>query len=87
VTFHLFLIFTAAAVLWIGSLYVKPFGACPRGHGQRHVMRGSRNRPRPVTCPRCNGIGRRQRPGSKTVHRLVRRVERELACQRKERSL
>jgi hypothetical protein len=45
-----------------------------------------RLKPKPRTCPRCKGIGRRQRPGSKTVHRLARRVRRELARQKEART-
>jgi len=39
----------------------------------------------PRHLPRCNGAGRRQRHGSRTVHQLARRVRRELDRQRKAR--
>jgi hypothetical protein len=81
-TVHHFLIGFAAFALWVLSLYLHPFGKCPRCRGKRVVMRGSKRRLRPVRCRVCNGIGRRQRPGSRTVHRTVRRVRRELARQR-----
>ena len=49
------------------------------------VMKGSKRKPRPVRCGVCKGIGRRQRPGSRTVHRSLRKIRRELARQRKAR--
>jgi DnaJ-class molecular chaperone len=60
-----------ALAVWIGSLYLHPFGACPRCGGTGHVKRGPRRRP---ACPRCHGIGRVQHPGSRTVHQLARRI-------------
>jgi hypothetical protein len=48
-------------------------------------MRGS-SKPRPVKCPKCAGAGRRQRPGSRTVHRLARRVREYRNRQRRERT-
>jgi hypothetical protein len=71
-----FLLITLALGVWVLSLYLKPFGACRRCHGKRMVMAGSKKRPRPVTCPRCKGIGRAQRPASRIVHQLARRVRR-----------
>ena len=62
----------AAAAVWAGSLYVRPFGACPKCKGKGHVIRASGRRAK--TCPRCEGRRRIQRPGSRTVHRGVRAV-------------
>jgi hypothetical protein len=74
-----FLLYAALAVAaWAAFIYVHPFGRCPRCHGRRTVMRGTKRKPRPVICPACNGVGRRQLRGSRTVHRLARRVRREL---------
>jgi len=85
VSVHLFLYAVAAAALWLGSLYVHPFGRCLRCRGRRVVIRGTKRKPRPVRCPVCKGHGRRQRLGSRTVHQLVCRVRRELARQRQAR--
>jgi DnaJ-class molecular chaperone len=71
--------------VWVVSLYVKPFGACPDCHGTGNLIRGKGRRQRAVTCPRCKGLGRRQRPGSRTVHQLGRRVRRELEHSHRER--
>jgi DnaJ-class molecular chaperone len=75
-----------AAAVWVLSLYVHPFGPCPRCHGEGRIWRGSKTRPRPVTCPKCKGVKRRQRPGSRTVHQLARRVRRYRERQRRERA-
>ena len=62
----------AVAVLWVGSLLVKPFGRCWLCGGKGNLRRkGSRRAPR---CPLCKGTGRRQRTGSRTVHRIRRQV-------------
>jgi DnaJ-class molecular chaperone len=58
----------AALALWAGSLYVQPFGRCPRCRGTGHIKRGPRRRP---VCPRCKGRKRVQRRGSRTLHRLI----------------
>jgi DnaJ-class molecular chaperone len=55
----------------VGSLYLAPFGRCPRCKGTGHIKRGPRRRP---VCPRCKGRRRVQRTGSRTVHRAARRV-------------
>jgi len=81
---HVFIAFAVVAV-WLLSLWVRPFGKCIRCRGRRVVMRGSKKRPRPVRCRVCKGIGRRQRIGSRTLHRTVRRIRRELDRQRKQR--
>jgi DnaJ-class molecular chaperone len=60
----------AALAIWAGSLYLAPFGRCPKCKGTGHIKRGRR---RPV-CPRCKGHRRIQRPGSRTIHRLARRI-------------
>lgn len=70
---------------WLLVLYVNPFTACPRCHGQGHIVRGSGQRQRAVTCPACAGVKRRQRPGSRTVHQLARRVRIELARKARDR--
>jgi hypothetical protein len=76
---------------WLLSLWVHPFGKCPRCRGERVVIKGSKRKPnpkrppKPVQCKRCRGIGRRQRPGSRTLHRTVRRIRRELDRQRNQR--
>jgi DnaJ-class molecular chaperone len=60
----------AAVALWAGSLYLAPFGRCPKCNGTGNIQRGKR---RPV-CPRCKGRKRVQRTGSRTVHRAVFRI-------------
>ncbi len=67
----LILALIAALALWVGWLYVAPFGRCPRCKGRGHITRGPRRRP---VCPWCKGLRRVQRPGSRTVHQLARRI-------------
>jgi DnaJ-class molecular chaperone len=81
----LFLIGALALIVWVVSLYLRPFGPCPRCHGEGRIWRGTRTRPRPRPCPRCKGVKRRQRPGSRTVHQLARRVRKYRERQRRER--
>jgi transposase-like protein len=57
--------------VWIGALYLHPFGRCPKCKGTGHIKRGPRRRP---VCPRCKGHRRVQRRGSRTVHRLAFRI-------------
>jgi DnaJ-class molecular chaperone len=64
----LILLAIAAAAVWVGSLYLRPFGRCSKCKGTGHIKRGPRRRP---VCPRCKGARRIQRRGSRTVHRLV----------------
>jgi DnaJ-class molecular chaperone len=59
-----------ALAVWVGWLYLAPFGACPKCKGRGNIQRGKR---RPV-CPRCKGRRRVQRRGSRTVHRLAFRI-------------
>jgi DnaJ-class molecular chaperone len=66
----LFLAAIAVLAVWAGSLYVQPFGRCPKCKGSGNIQRGRR---RPV-CPRCKGKRRIQRPGSRTLHQLARRI-------------
>lgn len=80
------LVLALALAAWVLSLYLRPFGPCHRCHGKRILMRCTSKKPRPVTCPRCSGAGRCQRPGSKTVHQLARRVRRYQARQRQQRA-
>jgi DnaJ-class molecular chaperone len=65
-----------AAAVWVGFLYVAPFGRCPKCHGTGHIQRtrkGKRGRQlvKVRACPRCKGRRRVQRRGSRTVHRLA----------------
>jgi DnaJ-class molecular chaperone len=57
--------------VWAGWLYLAPFGPCPKCKGTGHIKRGPRRRP---VCPRCKGKRRIQRRGSRTIHRLARRI-------------
>jgi hypothetical protein len=67
-----FLIVFAAAVMWVLSLIFRPFGRCWRCRGKGNLRRkGSRRAPK---CPMCKGLKRRQRVGSRTVHRVRRQV-------------
>ena len=82
---NLFLIGCAIIAAWVLSLWLHPFGACPRCRGRRVIVKGTGRKTRARHCPACKGVGRRQRPGSRTVHRTVRRIRRELERQRKAR--
>jgi hypothetical protein len=67
-----FLILFAVAAAWVLSLVVHPFGRCWRCGGRGNIVRkGSRRAP---VCPLCKGATRRQRLGSRTVHRIRRQV-------------
>ena len=67
-TANLVLAVIAALAVWVGFLYLSPFGRCPNCKGTGHIKRGPRRRP---VCPRCKGRRRVQRRGSRTVHRLA----------------
>lgn len=58
----------AALAVWVGSLYLAPFGRCGKCSGTGHVQAGKR---RVKVCPRCKGRRRVQRTGSRTVHRAA----------------
>ena len=68
-TVHILIGFAVAA-LWVLSLLVHPFGRCWLCRGRRVRIRRGRAR----RCPACKGCGRRQRLGSRTVHRIRRQV-------------
>ncbi len=63
-----FLIVSAAAVAWVLSLYLKPFGKCWACRGKGNIRRKGRRRA--PKCWLCKGARRRQRAGSRTVHRI-----------------
>ena len=64
------LVVLVVAVLWVLSLRVKPFGRCIacRGKGVRVKKAGRKSKAR--KCWLCKGKRRRQRIGSRTVHRV-----------------
>jgi hypothetical protein len=66
----------AALAIWVGSLYLAPFGRCGKCSGTGTIKRtreGKHGRQlvRVKVCPRCKGRRRIQRRGSRTVHRAV----------------
>jgi hypothetical protein len=65
-----FLIASGLAAAWVLSLLVHPFGKCPWCRGRRVRMNGRKAR----KCRLCKGLGRRQRLGSRAVHRVRRQV-------------
>jgi DnaJ-class molecular chaperone len=65
---ELVLALIAAVAVWVGWLYVAPFGRCPKCQGTGHIRSGRR---RVKVCPRCKGRRLAQRRGSRTVHRLA----------------
>jgi len=67
-----FLIAFAIAVVWILSLVVHPFGRCWLCAGRGNIRR--KRKRRAPKCLLCKGVGRRQRFGSRTVHRIRRQV-------------
>jgi hypothetical protein len=67
---HLLLFALTVTGLWLLSLLVHPFGKCPLCRGKR--VRVSKRRRKARKCWVCKGKGRRQRPGSRTVHRVRR---------------
>jgi hypothetical protein len=68
VTLKLVLWALLGIVFWLLSLLIKPFGRCWRCRGRGILIRGRRSR----KCWACRGKGRRQRTGSRTVHRIRR---------------
>jgi hypothetical protein len=71
----LLLIALAALVAWLLSLYVYPFTACGRCRGTG-LNKGSSGK-RFGMCTSCGGSRRKQRLGSKTLHRWVRAAKSE----------
>ena len=67
-----FLIAVAVVTIWVLSLLVHPFGRCWLCRGKGNLRRKGRRRA--PKCPLCKGMKRRQRLGSKTVHRIRRQV-------------
>jgi hypothetical protein len=65
-----FLVAFVLIVLWVLSLLVKAFGRCWACRGRGVRVKGRRAR----KCWLCKGRGRRQRLGSRTVHRARRQV-------------
>jgi DnaJ-class molecular chaperone len=68
VTGTLILAVIAGLAVWLGSLYMRPFGRCRKCKGTGHIRRSKR---RMKVCPRCKGRRRVQRHGFRTLHRLV----------------
>ena len=66
-----FLILFCVVVFWVLSLLARPFGRCWACRGRGVRVTGTRAR----KCWLCKGRGRRQRLGSRTVHRVRRQVE------------
>ncbi len=69
----------AALAIWVGSLYLAPFGRCGKCSGTGTIKRtreGKHGRQlvRVKVCPRCKGRRRVQRRGSRIVHRLAFKV-------------
>ena len=67
-----FLILAGLAAAWVLSLLVHPFGRCWLCRGKGNIRRKGRRRA--PKCPLCKGARRRQRLGSRTVHRIRRQV-------------
>ena len=67
-----FLIAAGLVAVWVLTLLVKPFGRCWLCGGKDNLRRPGSSRA-PV-CPLCHGMKRRQRTGSKAVHRVRRQV-------------
>lgn len=75
-------IFAVAVLLtlWAGSLYVHPFSRCIRCGGTGSARSSSGRRV--GRCRWCRGRGRRQRFGSRTFHRTVWALRRDIAQER-----
>lgn len=64
------LLILAVLAVWVLTLLVHPFGKCWLCRGKRvRIVRGRRKARR---CWACKGAGRRQRIGSRVVHRARR---------------
>jgi hypothetical protein len=75
-TANLILAALTALAVWVGSLYLAPFGRCGKCGGTgtiKRIREGKHGRQlvRVKVCPRCKGRRRIQRRGSRTVHRLA----------------
>jgi hypothetical protein len=70
---------------WAGSLYLWPFRPCLRcgGTGRNKGSTGKRF----GLCKACGGSGRRQRFGSRTLHRWARSARTEIARGREKRRI
>jgi DnaJ-class molecular chaperone len=73
---HLVLAALAVLAVWVGWLYLAPFGRCGKCSGTGTIKRtreGKRGRQlvKVKVCPRCKGRRRVQRRGSRTIHRLA----------------
>lgn len=79
----LFLIIAAITAAYTASLFLWPFRPCSRCLGTGRNA-GS-NRKRHGDCARCHGAGRRQRIGSRFVHRTVLSIRSERARERQRR--
>ena len=79
------LIILVLAAAWAVSLYAYPFAPCLRCGGSG-LKKGSTGR-RFGLCRRCGGSKRRQRFGSRTLHRWVRAARTEIARSREERRI
>jgi hypothetical protein len=66
------LLIAGLIVLWVLSLLARPFGRCWRCRGHGNIR--SKSGRRAPKCWLCKGRGRRQRTGSRTVHRVRRQV-------------
>ncbi len=64
------LLIAAIAAVWVLTLLVHPFGRCWRCLGKRVLVSKGRGKAR--RCWACKGTGRRQRTGSRLVHRIRR---------------
>lgn len=79
------LIIGVLAVAWAVSLYVYPFAPCLRCGGTG-LKKGSTGK-RFGLCKRCGGSKRRQRTGSRTLHRWARAARTEIARSRDARRI
>ena len=79
------LIIAILAAAWAVSLYAYPFTTCLRCAGTG-LKKGSTGK-RFGLCKRCGGSKRRQRFGSRTLHRWARSARTEIARSREERRI